>query len=101
MAERYRHKQLDVDKNGKPFLRTTINPTIPVDSSDIVIIAKVGDRLDILAQKHYGKSSYWWIIAEANGVGKGSLFVTPGTSLRIPRNVSKIMERQDKISRSR
>ena len=30
---------------------------------------KAGERLDFLAAKYYGDSSYWWIIAYANRIG--------------------------------
>ena len=101
MPNRYKNKKVLKSEKGKRYLKTTISPNIPVQNSDIKIVARVGDRLDVLANKYYKNPSYWWIIAEANGVGKGSLFVTPGKFLRIPMNLSKIQEMQDKLDKGR
>jgi nucleoid-associated protein YgaU len=38
----------------------------------------------LLAQKFYDDVTAWPVIANANGLGKGSLLVKPGTILRIP-----------------
>jgi hypothetical protein len=38
----------------------------------------------MLANKFYGNVSNWDIIATANGIGKGTLWVQPDTILRIP-----------------
>jgi nucleoid-associated protein YgaU len=53
-------------------------------TSDLYIQVTSADRLDILASKLYGDQSLWYIIAAANGLGKGSLVVPPNTVLRIP-----------------
>ena len=42
------------------------------------------DRLDIIAQKYYGDKSLWYVIANANNVGKGTICIHKGTILRIP-----------------
>jgi len=34
---------------------------------------------------------YWWIIAQANEVGKGDLNLPIGVQLRIPRNIATII----------
>tara|TARA_R100000234_G_scaffold3253_1_gene2661 strand:- start:9388 stop:9690 length:303 start_codon:yes stop_codon:yes gene_type:complete len=100
MPNRYKNTNIAL-KNGKKALKTTINPSIPVDVSDILIISKYGDRLDLLANQYYGLDSYWWIIAEANGLGKGSLHIPPGMQIRIPKNLSKVSEKMDKFSNGR
>lgn len=48
---------------------------------------KEGERIDQIAFRAYGDSSYWWIIAAASGIGWG-LQIPPGTILRIPTNLS-------------
>ncbi len=101
MPERYIHNKTNSDKNNKSYFKTTINPNIPVHSSDLVIIAQMGDRLDTLANQHYGRPSYWWIIAEANGLGKGSLFIPAGMQVRVPKNLTRIAEKQEKLSRGK
>jgi nucleoid-associated protein YgaU len=33
----------------------------------------------------------WWLIAEANAVGKGTFIITPGTLLRIPKQYEDVL----------
>lgn len=64
---------------------TTIYPNVPVDlRTDVFIRTTSADRLDKLALHFYNDSSMWWIIATANGLGKGTIIVPPNTRLRIP-----------------
>jgi nucleoid-associated protein YgaU len=49
-----------------------------------------GQRLDQIAHRHYGDGRLWWVIAAASNIG-WSLQCPPGTSLRIPTNLSDIM----------
>lgn len=46
-------------------------------------VIKGRERLDHIAGKNYGNSSYWWIIAAASDIGWG-LQVPPGTIIRVP-----------------
>tara|TARA_R100000008_G_C3552103_1_gene151037 strand:- start:338 stop:649 length:312 start_codon:yes stop_codon:yes gene_type:complete len=102
MAERYKHKNITKDtKTGKPYLLTTINPTIPLDNSDLIVFTKLGDRLDILANRYYKNPTYWWVIAEANGLGKASYHIPPGFRLRIPGNLASVSNKQDEINNRR
>lgn len=71
-------------------LKTIKFPRIQTSPQDVVIISKDSDRLDILAQKFYGNQKLYWIIALANNLGKGSLDIAAGTTLRIPMNVIEI-----------
>jgi len=45
---------------------------------------KAGDRIDLLAEKFYGNSSYWWVIANANPEVFYPEDLTPGDVIRIP-----------------
>jgi hypothetical protein len=51
---------------------------------DTMIISQEGDRLDLLAKEYYGDESFWFVIARANFLGKGSMSVPPGKIIRIP-----------------
>ena len=53
-------------------------------TGDRYIISRQGDRLDLLAQQFYEDVAAWWIIADANNLGKGDLHVPPGLQIRIP-----------------
>jgi hypothetical protein len=63
---------------------TTILPVIPVSANDTYIQVTNAERLDVLANQFYGDISLWWVIATANGIGKGSIIVPQNTKLRIP-----------------
>lgn len=41
-------------------------PDIPEQTDDIEYEVKAGDRIDLLANRFYGKPSYWKVIAVAN-----------------------------------
>lgn len=81
---RYNTTTTMLDKNGKRRAETTIL-NIPISSNDIFIKTTSYERLDKLAQTFYGNVSDWYIIAAANGLGKGSLWVPKDTVLLIPK----------------
>ena len=85
----------------KRVYQTTVYPSIPLRSDDIYVYAKEGDRLDILAHKYYGDVNYWWILARANDIGKGSLYVTPGLQLRIPTNTVSLFNELERLNMNR
>lgn len=53
-------------------------------NQDVYIVSKMGDRLDNLAYDYYGDTSYWYVIAIVNNLGRGTIAVRPGIVLRIP-----------------
>lgn len=90
MSERYRNSKILKDDNDKRYREVTIYPKIERELNDIYIISKPGDRLDHYAQKYYNDPTDWWIIAQANHLGKGSLNVEPGLQIRIPIRTNDI-----------
>ena len=56
--------------------------------------------MDILANQFYGDDSNWWIIAIANpnAISFNSIFITPGTELRIPTNYDNIISQFSKLN---
>ena len=74
------------DKNRSRKAETTIISTTPPTDSDIYINVTTPDRLDLLANQFYNDATQWWIIAAANGLGKGTLFTPENIILRIPIN---------------
>lgn len=70
---------------------STIYPKIIREFSDPVIIATSTDRLDNLAHRFYKDRTMWWLIALANELPGDTFFITPGTQLFIPKNISKIL----------
>ena len=58
---------------------------IPTDFNNETAIRTTSiDRLDRIALDFYQDASLWWVIAAANGIGKGTLLVPVNTKLIIP-----------------
>lgn len=89
---RYQFTPVTKKFDGQRVYSTTYYPVIPNDPSDIYIIAGEKDYLDSLAKKYYGDESYWWIIANANDFGNGRLSIPVGKQVRIPGNVSQVIQ---------
>tara|TARA_R110000868_G_scaffold313411_2_gene574387 strand:+ start:109 stop:405 length:297 start_codon:yes stop_codon:yes gene_type:complete len=83
---RYKDMPIKIGENKKRVGMSIIHPPIPRTIEDIYIRTAPGERLDILSRRYYGNVQYWWIIAEANAIGKGTMYVPNGTLLRIPAN---------------
>lgn len=92
MANRYVDIQIKNNESGKRVTRSVLYPPIPRQVDDIYVITTPGDRIDLLAYKYYSNVSYWWIIAEANAIGKGSMTIPVGLQLRIPINLTNILQ---------
>jgi len=89
---RYEDIPNKIDINGRRVVRATLYPPIPRKVSDTYVRTTPGDRIDILAHQYYGNVNMWWLIAEANGVGKGSFALTPGSLLRIPKEYDDVLQ---------
>jgi len=71
---------------------TSRYPEIPLSENDIYVYTTQGDRYDILALNYYGDSSLWWIIASANpNIGLSTLVIPEGVQIRIPNNISAVI----------
>lgn len=89
---RYKNAKVKNDKNGKRYYVPTIVPNIPIKDTDVFIYPREGDRLDTLAQKYYGDSNLWWIIAKANELNRGQIGLNPDVKIRIPTFINDILE---------
>lgn len=78
----------------KERVSSTFYPEFPYRDSDVYIFTRRSDRLDLLAYQYYGDSSYWWVIARVNNVGKGTFSLPPGLRIRIPYPVTELDLRQ-------
>ena len=87
---RYKNNKRKLDKSGKIVFGTTYYPEISLTNSDTIMETRVGERLDNLAFSFYKDPSLWWIIAKANGI-RGKIALKPGTIIRIPANVTKVL----------
>lgn len=91
---RYQSVKTKRGTNNKTMLKTVLYPDIARTSEDLWVITDSSDRLDLLAYQYYGSAQYWWVLAQANNIGKGTLAIEPGTQLRIPADLAGILEQQ-------
>lgn len=69
---------------GTRYYATNLPNQIPIDTFQFRITAQDGDRFDSLAARYYNDASKWWIIAKANNLVNGTLFIQGGTEITIP-----------------
>jgi hypothetical protein len=99
---RYDDRNILRTPQGKPYFKGKFYPNIPLSSNDYYVITTIGDRLDLLAYRYYRDSELWWIIAAANNnATKGLLFPIPGTQLRIPTDVSSVLDQLEQFNNAR
>ena len=86
MSKRYLHTKVFKGDKGSVQYGTTIYPSLPPEPGDVYVITQPGDRLDLLANDHYGDSSLWWVISRANPdiTKRDSFFIKTGVQIRIP-----------------
>ena len=100
MANRYSYSVIQTEKDTKKkYLGSLIYPKIKPTDNDLYIISESTDRLDLLANKYYGDKKLWWIIAIANNINDASFYVKEGLQLRIPSNLSKILNDLEKLNK--
>lgn len=69
---------------------TMYYPKFERKTTDVYIIAKRGQRLDLLAAEYYNDVELWWVIFRANpGLPGGTLQLPPGRRIRIPFPLSE------------
>ena len=93
--KRYETTTQKLDKSGVRVYTTTYYPEIPISDSDRFVRPVDGDRIDLLANRYYGDSTLWWVVAMANDVPGDSMFITPGFQLRIPGNIATALDEYD------
>ena len=95
---RYSNIGIQTRYDGKRVYKSTTYPPIPPSTTDIIVVSNEGDFLDTLAYKYYGDPTLFWVIANANNLGKGRFSVPPGLSLRIPTNINSIVNQYNKLN---
>lgn len=99
---RYGQSTVLKTSQGQPYYKSRFYPEIPLDETDIYIITSSGDRLDNIAYSYYNDTTLWWIISMANNnITNGMLFPQEGTQLRIPINLSNILDLYNKFNQAR
>ena len=88
---RYKYTSTEKRWDGKQVYKSLVLAPIPFAADDIYIITNETMYLDVLAYTYYKDPSLWWIIAQANNIGKGRLSVESGLQLRIPKNPTNVL----------
>jgi len=98
--DRYTDIQILKTLKGNRYYSTNFYPTIPLLDTDIYVITDERDRYDLLANQYYNDSSLWWIIATANPtIPPTSIFPPVGSQIRIPINITSILQEYSNINR--
>ena len=95
---RYANIQVQERYDGKRVYRSTLYPPVPPSETDLIVVSNAGDFLDTLAYKYYGDPTLFWIIANVNNIGKGRFSVPAGLTLRIPTDISNIVNKFNKLN---
>ena len=98
---RYNNIEIIKSDEGKRYYKSTIYPQITPKDNDIYVITQYGDRLDLISHDYYGDSSLWWIISSFNNIPKDSIYLPPGVQLRIPTDISNIIEEFNNLNNNR
>lgn len=96
---RYQNISIRKTDTGKRYYSNSKYPTVPLSINDIYVITTEGDRLDLLAFQYYRDPSLWWIISISNDeLPQNSLYLSPGTQLRIPPNYADIVAAYNELN---
>ena len=95
---RYENIPIQNRYDGKRVYKMTIYPPIIPSYTDLQVITNEADYLDTLAYKYYGDPTLFWIIANANNIGKGRFSVKAGMTLRIPTDVNEIVNKFNRLN---
>lgn len=92
--EKIRNENQFVGTIGDLYYNTVSYPEVGARESDIYVETEFGDRLESLAFQFYGDTTLYWIISirNPNKVNFGSVFLTPGSIIAIPVDISGIVD---------
>ena len=91
MSSRYLTIPTQKTNEGVTIYSQTYYPEIEYREDDIYIITGNTDRLDLIAYDFWGDESYWWAVAMVNNLECDSFFPPIGTQLRIPKDITFII----------
>jgi hypothetical protein len=96
---RYATSRVIANTKEKRYVSSIIVPVMPLSNDDTYIVTTSVERLDKLANTFYGDSSKWWVIATANGLGKGTVMVPADSRLRIPSiaNIQQVINNSNNL----
>lgn len=83
------NKNIKTDDTNKKYYSNTTFFNITDDPSDIYFRLTEGTRLDVVADKVYGDSSLWWLIASINNLDLSDYCISDEKIIRVP-SVSRL-----------
>ena len=84
--QRFREVRVNRVRGRGDVYKISLTDSFPINTSILTTYTpQEKERLDMIADKFYGDSSKWYVIARANKEVKGNLYATPGKNLVIPR----------------
>ena len=86
---------------GLRYINVARYPLVQQRESDIYAITEFGDRFESLADRFYGDITLWWIISISNPniVKFNSIFLPIGSQIRIPQDISPIVDSFNELNR--
>jgi len=98
-SSRYKYTK-NIKRNKKNVRKPTLYPKIPLRDDDIYIFSKESDKLEHISYRFYNTPEYWWVIAKANNISNGTIFLEPGKQLRIPNltSISVILNSMEELN---
>lgn len=103
-----RYNNIEIIKNvnenvgnlGAKYRKPTQYPEIADSEDDLYVITEFGDKLTALADRFYKDVNLYWIIgcANPNVINFDSIFIPIGTQLRIPLNISSIIDSYNQLN---
>jgi hypothetical protein len=96
---RYQETPILKEKNGPRYYSSTKYPFVAESIYDLYIITQQGDRLDNLANQFYNDSTLYWVLQIANNLNRDSLYPPTGVQLRIPQDLTTILNNFYKINK--
>ena len=94
-------KQIKDEKTSVRKYETVTYPSFNRHEEDIYIITRKLERLDLLSSRYYGDARWWWVIARANHLGKGTLVIPAGKQIRIPKDPMDIYGDMEEARKNR
>ena len=84
--QRFREVRVNRVRGRGDVYKISLTDSFPINTSILTTYTPTEkERLDMIADRFYGDSSKWYVIARANKEVKGNIYATPGKNLVIPR----------------
>ena len=84
--KRFKETRINRVRGRGDVYKIALTDSFPVNTSILTTYTPTEkERLDMIADRFYGDSSKWYVIARANKEVTGNIYATPGKDLAIPR----------------